>query len=557
MNYMGNEITRADELAKDHKEISVAEFFEKNKHLLGYENLQKSLLTCVREAVDNALDACEEMNVLPDIYVEIKKIKENRFKLVVEDNGPGIVKEHIANIFGKLLYGSKFHKLQQSRGQQGIGISASVLYSQLTTGKDTKIYSKIGDGKVHIYELHIDTKTNLPVITKENTIYGNGRGTRIEIEIKGKYMKGKRSIYDYLQQTAVMNPATKLVFLDPEGKKHIFDRAVTRLAKRPKEIKPHISGIELGTLKKMLKLTKARNIVSFITTEFSRLGKQTADQIVSGAEVDPKLSPRNLTFNEMEALIESIERTKVSNPPIDCLSPVGESAIEKGIKKELHPEFIATVTRKPTVYRGNPFQIEIGIGYGGDLNKEGQATLMRFANRVPLLYEQSACALTKSLMQAEWKRYGLSQTGSSIPTGPVVFTIHMISVWVPYTSEGKEAVASYPDIIKEVKLGLQDAGRKMQVYLSRKKRASDIEEKKETFRKYIPEIASALNRITGKDAKEIRNKLNKDLEHRVESIEVKTEHYDDLELKGKKNTEKEDLEEATEELKEEMREDKE
>ncbi|OYT34425.1 MAG: DNA topoisomerase VI subunit B [Candidatus Aenigmarchaeota archaeon ex4484_52] len=531
--------TRADELAKEHKEISVAEFFEKNKHLLGYENLQKSLLTCVREAVDNALDACEEMNVLPDIYIEIKKIKENRFKLIVEDNGPGIVKEHIANIFGKLLYGSKFHKLQQSRGQQGIGISASVLYSQLTTGKDTKIYSKIGDGKVHIYELHIDTKTNNPVIAKETTIYGNGRGTRIEMELKGKYMKGKRSVYDYLQQTAIMNPASKIVFIDPNSKKYLFDRVVNKLAKRPKEIRPHLAGIEHGTLKKMLKLTKARNIVSFITTEFSRIGKTTALEIVKKAEVDEKLSPKNLSFGEIEKIIDSVEKTKLSNPPTDCLSPVGELQIEKGIKKELHPEFVATITRKPSVYRGNPFQIEFGIGYGGDLDKEGQSILMRFANKVPLLYEQSSCALTKAIMQTDWKRYGLSQTGSSIPTGPVIFAIHIVSVWVPYTSEGKEAVASYPDIIKEVKLALCDVGRKLLVYLSRKKRAAELEEKKETFKKYISRVATSLAEITGKDKNEIEEKLKTELEERIELIEVETEKYEDLEINNKIKEEEE------------------
>ena len=158
----------AEVLAEKQQSISISEFFTKNRHLLGFDNPRKALLTTVREAVDNALDACGEMKVLPEVRVIIDEISTDKYKVTVEDNGPGIVRQQIPNIFAKLLYGSKFHRLRQSRGAQGIGISAAALYGQLTTGKPIKIISKIDPkAKAHYYELHLNTKTNEPEIMKD------------------------------------------------------------------------------------------------------------------------------------------------------------------------------------------------------------------------------------------------------------------------------------------------------------------------------------------------------------------------------------------------------
>lgn len=496
----------AERLAEEHREISVAEFFERNKHLLGFENLQKSLLTCVREAVDNSLDSCEDARVLPNIYVEVKTEGKDRYRIIVEDNGPGIVKRNIPKIFAKLLFGGKFN-LKQSRGQQGIGISASVLYAQLTTGRPAKIYSRTGDGKTHILELKIDTAKNKPEIVSEQTVFGDGRGTRVELSIKGKYVRGKQSVEEYLVETAVMNPYAKIVFVDPEGKQTEFPRAIEKLPKKAKEIKPHPSGTELGTLMKMLSVTKSRNLTGFLTTEFSRMGRGTAVDICNKAGINPRINPHTLLREEAERLLAGMDEAKLQKPPTDCLSPVGEKALEKGLRKEMNPEFVAVISRHPSVYRGYPFQIEIGVGYGGDLDPEGPVKLMRFANKVPLLYEQGACAMTKAVASTSWKRYGLSQSGGQLPLGPVAVAIHMASVWVPYTSEGKEAVAAYPDIIKEVKLALQDVGRKLGLYLSRKRRAGEAEEKKQTLMKYAGEVAHAIHAVTGDDEQKIRKQL--------------------------------------------------
>ncbi len=213
------EITKAEELAKAQREISVSEFFAKNRHLLGFDNPRKALLTTVKEGVDNSLDACEEAGILPEIHVNIKMISEDRFIVIIEDNGPGIVKEQIPKIFAKLLYGSKFHSMKQSRGQQGIGISAAAMYGQLTTGKPTKIISRISEKKpAHYYELHIDTRKNEPEIVKEEDVEWNKpHGTRVEIELEAKYLKGKQSVDDYLKETAVINPHATIIYFTPEN----------------------------------------------------------------------------------------------------------------------------------------------------------------------------------------------------------------------------------------------------------------------------------------------------------------------------------------------------
>ncbi len=510
----------AEAMAKTHKAISIAEFFEKNKHLLGYENLQKSLLTVVREGVDNSLDACEEARILPDVYVELQKKAniENRYKVIIEDNGPGIVKKNIPKIFGKLLYGSKFHRLRQSRGQQGIGISAAVLYGQLTTGKSAKIYSRINDDKTHIYELHIDIQTNEPVIVSEDTVYGSGHGTRLELEVKGRYVKGKQSIYEYIQETAIMNPFAKIVFVDPDGEKFEFPRGVDELPKEPREIKPHASGIELGTLLKMMKGAKPKTISGFLAAEFSRISGEKAKELCVLANVDPKVSTMSLTRDEAEALHEQMQKAKLQNPPTDCLSPIGAKPIEEGLKKELVPEFVTAVSRSAAVYTGNPFLVEVGVAYGGNIDQEGSVHLMRYANKVPLLYEQSACAITKAVIQTDWRRYKLSQSAGALPVGPMAITIHFASVWVPYTSEGKEAIAAYPIIIKEVKLAIQEAARRMGVYLSRKRRANEAEEKKALFYRYVAETAGALHDLTGKDKEKIATQMSELINEKLKTM---------------------------------------
>src|SRR3989339_1570855 len=235
----------AHEMAKRQREIGVAEFFSRNRHLLGFDSKRKALLTTIKEAVDNSLDACEEAEILPEIHVEVIDMGSDRFRVIVEDNGPGIVKKQIPPIFARLLYGSKFFKLAQSRGQQGIGISAAVLYAQLTTGNPASITSKTGpDKKAYHCKLKINTQTNNPDILeeKETDWEGKNHGTRIEIDMEGTYIKGRQSVDEYLKETAIVNPHVTIIYTNPEATQLLFPRAMEELPPEPREIKPHPYG---------------------------------------------------------------------------------------------------------------------------------------------------------------------------------------------------------------------------------------------------------------------------------------------------------------------------
>ncbi len=503
----------AEELSKELRQVSVSAFFERNRHLLGYDNLSKALLTVVKEGVDNFLDASEEARILPDGEVKIKAISDTRFLITIEDNGPGIPKEHLPRVFGSLLYGSKFHRLKMSRGIQGIGISAAVLYSQLTTGKAVKVWSKTAkDKKMHFYEMYIDVHKNQAEVKKEEAIDTNKpHGVKIELEIEAKYQKGKQGVDEYLRQTSITNPHLKLIYTNPDNEKIIFPRASNNLPKEPKEIKPHPHGTELGVLIRMLKETKSRNLQSFLTSEFCRIGSGTAKEMIIKSQLNPNDKPQNLMHDQAEKLYKSMQEAKVIAPPTDCLSPIGEDDFLKSVQTEIKAEFYTAITRSPTSYRGYPFQVEASLAYGGELNPEDSIKIMRFANRVPLLYQQSACATTEGIKETNWRAYGLQQSGGNLPIGPVILAIHIASVWVPFTSEAKEAIAHYPEIIKEIKLAVQECGRRLGIYIRKNVKAREQREKANLFEKYIPELANSLSEITKENKNKLIEALNKRL----------------------------------------------
>ncbi len=518
------------ELAKKQREISIAEFFEKNRHLLGFDNKKKALLTTIKEAVDNSLDACEEAKVIPEIVVMITDMGNERYRVLIEDNGPGIVKEQIPNIFAKLLYGSKFHRLKQSRGQQGIGISASVMYGQLTTGRPAKIISKIGPNyPAYEVELKLDTSKNKPSIVSQKEVeWHREHGTSVEIDLEGSYLKGSQSVDEYLRQTAIINPHVTITYQPPQGSQEMFVRATEEMPKEPKEIKPHPYGVELGMLMKMLENSEYRTLQAFLTNEFSRVGSGTAKEICESSFLLPNTPPKKFSREMAEKLLEGIKKTRIMNPPTDTISPIGNELLEKGLKKEVNAEFYASTSRPPAVYRGNPFIIEAAVAYGGNLVEDKSVEILRFANRVPLLYQQGACAITKSIMGTNWKSYGLKQSNGSIPMGPCLIQVHMASVWVPFTSEAKEAIAHYPEIIKEIKLALQEVGRELGKYLSKKHRLHQELTKVDYISKYLPHVSGALQEILKLDDRE-KAKLEEHLKVVLEKTRsVKKEELEEL-----------------------------
>ena len=518
----------AEEMASRQREISVSEFFAKNRHLLGFDNPRKAMLTTVKEAVDNALDACEEANILPDLHVEVLQLSETRFRITIRDNGPGIVRKQIENIFGKLLYGSKFHRLKMSRGQQGIGISAAGMYGLMTTGQPVVIVTKTSKKKpAHEVVLKMDTSKNRADVVSEtekadcDALFPSGSGTQVSIELEGKYLKGRQSIDEYLEQTAIANPHASITYLSPGNQRSEFPRGVDELPPEPTEIKPHPKGIELGTLIQMLERTSSTQLGAFFKNEFCRVGPTVAKEICRRADLTDRTWIKQVEHQDAEKLYEAIQQVKIMSPPTNCLVPIGSKALLAGLLKEVGAEFFTASCRPPTVYRGNPFQIEVGIAYGGSLPGDEHARVLRFANRVPLLYQQSACCSFKASMEASWKNYGLTQTRSSLPSGPLVIMIHMASVWVPFTSESKEAIADYDEIRKEMKLALQECGRKLGTYLRRRMRMKRESLRRDVFARYIGEISRTCEAITGADAKAVYDAL-------LEAAESKTTEADNV-----------------------------
>ena len=535
----------AETMAKRQREISVSEFFTKNRHLLGFDSPRKALLTAVKEAVDNSLDACEEARIAPDIRVEIKKVKnkDNIYTMIVEDNGPGIVKAQVPNVFGRLLYGSKFHRLRQSRGQQGIGISAAGMYGQLTTGNPVRVRSRTSSrAQAHKFDVRIDSAKNKPESKETDIDWDKKHGTEVAIDMEGEYRRGQRSCEEFLKLCAVANPHVQFTFVDPDGNQTVYERATKELPKEVEEIKPHPHGVELGILLKMIQESENRTTSAFLQGDFSRVGPKVAKGICEKAKIKPTTNPRRLTNDDVERLKKSIDQTKIMAPPLSCIAPIGEDLILKGLKKEVEADFYVASSRNPVVYRGRPFAVEVGLAYGKigetlEMTEGGKIVsvtkkqqnqdalmgasddpvkLIRYANRVPLLFQPAACAITKAVVNTNWKSYGLSQPRGALPVGPMVIFVHIASVWVPFTSESKEAIAAgIPEIQAELKLALQECGRKVGTHVRKAKKLASEFKKRNYIELYIPHVVEALKEILDLDDKKVE-KATSDLANVLE-----------------------------------------
>lgn len=549
----------AETMATKQRDISVSEFFAKNRHLLGFDNPRKALLTTVKEAVDNALDACEEASILPDIEVKIEEItpppsvsKPGRYRVTITDNGPGIVRKQVENIFGRLLYGSKFHRLKMSRGQQGIGISAAGMYGLMTTGKPMVITTRPKKSQpAHHLELAMDTTKNKPEVTVdiETDDFPEGTGTRVAIEMEAKFFRGKGSVETYLEQTAISNPHCEITFIPPDkanenpdlaesdpnieaddqgvvrtqefSDRIVYPRTVDHLPPETSEIKPHPYGVELGTFLTMLNKTEEKQLAGFFKNEFCRVPPSTVKEITAAASTKGNSYSgqswvKTIESKDAEKIYKALQDSKLRAPPTDCLSPIGVQQMLAGLLKGVKAEFYTASTRKPAVYRGNPFQIEAAIAFGGDLPGDQQARVIRYANRVPLLHQQSACSSFKSVIDTSWKNYGMQQPRGGAPVGPLVVMIHMASVWVPFTSESKDAIADYNEIRKEMSLALQECGRKLGQYIRRRQRMKRDAQKRDVFERYIGEISKACTHLTGVETQKLYDALLEQAKARTE-----------------------------------------
>ncbi|MGC9079553.1 MAG: DNA topoisomerase VI subunit B [Nanopusillaceae archaeon] len=504
------------ELYKNFKKVSIAEFFERNRHLLGFDSPRRALLISVKEYVDNALDACEEYRILPDIKVNVKEVDEDIYEISVEDNGPGIPYDQVPNIFGSFLFGSKFHRFVSTRGKQGIGASAVTLYAQLTTREPVEVITKLKTKDYGIkYKIKIDVKTNVPIVIEKKEIkIEKESGTIVKAKIIGQYVKGKQSVDEYIRLTALINPHANITYINPEGQKFVYKR-ITEFVPELKETKPHPYGIEIGYFERLCKESKYKNLVEFLSKTFSSISKQNAEKIVKRAKLDPDRDPKSLNDDEIEKLYKVLQETKLRAMPSKYIVVLGRDLILKSMENMLNPEFSAAITRRPALYRGIPFIVEVGVGYGGNIT---EFQYYRFANRVPLLYKAGEDAITHALKNINWKHYGFEVEGD-YPKDPIAILVHVASVWLPFTSESKEAIAAYDEIVKEIELAVKNALRELSLYIKKKRALESIGDKYKNLYGYGLEVSSTLSEIL---------KINeKDAENRIKE-RIKKELYNDV-----------------------------
>ncbi|MEM4335462.1 MAG: DNA topoisomerase VI subunit B [Candidatus Anstonellales archaeon] len=489
------------EMSKNFREYSITEFFKKNAQMLGFSGKIRSLTTIVHEYVTNSLDACEEAGILPEIKIKIEEVGEERYVVTVQDNGPGIPPNLVGKALGQMLTGTKFHRYMQQRGQQGIGAAGCTMYALLTTGKPIHVISG-HNGKIFECDLSVDLKTNEPVVTNSSETHGDFRGIVVRGEFGNvKYDKGQYGAYEYLKRTALANPHAQIEFTDPDGQVFIFPRSVEQVPQKPKEVLPHPLGVDVHDLLERAKASESTRISSFLQASFSRVSAEKVKEVQALVpEIDFKRNPKTLSWEEAEKIVKAFKQVKWIAPATDSVIPIGKEQIEKSLKNILNPEIVAVVERPPKVYKGGiPYVVEAGIAYGGNQ----KSSIMRFANRAPLIFDASACAITEVIKNIDWKRYGIKDFENE----PITVFVNFSSVYVPYISAGKQAITNDEEIMSEIKNAVFEAARQIERHISGKIRERERATKKQLFMKYISQLSSDIAELSGEKKEVIEKKL--------------------------------------------------
>ena len=506
-------------MAQTFEEISPADFFYRNRDIAGFTNPARAIFTAIRELVENSLDAAEQVGIPPDIYVRLISEGETSrgnevYRLRVEDNGSGIPSRYIPSAFGQVLFGSKY-KLKQTRGTFGLGGTMAILYGQITTHKPARVISSTGGSKIFKYTLMIDIQRNRPIILERRILLNREgwRGTIVEFSLEGDYMRAMPKILEYFKQTAVMNPYANITFVDPRGRLYMFRRATTEMPPPPRETKPHPYGVDVELLQRIIYMTDCNNMIDFLKKHFHRVGENIARKFLKFAEMDEKKNPKELSHEEIVHLARAMKKFPDFLPPdASCLSPLGEELLKTGILKELKPEFVAVCQRKPSTYAGHPFIVEVAIAYGGEIPRKGEFVLYRFANRIPLLYDEASDVSFKVIQSINWRRYGVS------PDMPVAILVHICSTKVPYKTVGKEFIADRPEVKREILNGIREVARQLQRFLSRRAYVERQKKRLNIFAKYLPRIAEFSTKLAGKEKPPDIKKLLRSVEKFGEEI---------------------------------------
>jgi DNA topoisomerase-6 subunit B len=482
------------------EEISASDFFYRNRDIAGFTNPSRAIFAAVRELVENSLDAAESLKIPPDIYVRLSFEGEvgkdtQIYKLRVEDNGSGIQPRFIPSAFGQILYGSKY-KLKQMRGTFGLGGKMAVLYGQIMTHQPAYVTSSTGSTKIYSFKLMIDIQRNRPVILDRKVLINKEqwRGTIVEFTLEGDYLRARSKILEYLKQTAMVNPYANLTFVDPKGRLYKFTRATEAMPDPPKETEPHPYGVDVELLQRLIQITPCKTMLEFLKHHFHRVGDITAQKFLEFSSLSPSKKPKKLSHGEIVRLMQNLKKFKEFLPPdSSCLSPLGEELLKAGIMKELKPEYLVVNQRKPSTYAGHPFIIEMGIAYGGEIPKKGNFLIYRFANKIPLLYDEASDVSFRVINSMNWRRYKVSSDM------PIAIVVHICSTKVPYKTVGKEFIAGRPEVRREVANALREVARQLHRFLSKREHVDREKRRLSIFAKYLPKIAQFSSTLAGKE----------------------------------------------------------
>lgn len=519
---------------------STAEYFAKNLQQVGFSSPLKAVLTTLKEAVDNSLDACEQAGILPDLLIEVSKVGTGSTKntdlihIVVEDNGPGIEAEDLAKVYGEYLASSKFGRGQCSRGQQGIGISAATTWAQMTNARGVNVVSKTKKmRKAVAAQVDVDIKSNTGVLKNKETLdWDREHGTRVEFVLDGRIqLNGDGGIVTYIEGTILVNPHMTVTYKLMDNDFVTVNRVSQEVPQIPEASLPHPHTFKLGEFITHSTLFGKTTLSKFLKTGFSRISDQSISEFVK------KGLPKNLLEKSLTALTEedfkkvfqAVQNTDLMAPSTKSVLTVGEEALSKSITRLGEIDFFAVVTRKPTICDFKPVVVEVALARFKDRNQESDSpvTLLRFANRVPLQFDKSGCAITWAIESVNWKSYGLGQPKDSLPLGPYIFAVSIVSPFIKFKNASKETIDASEELVAEIRLALIQAGQKLSRHIKKEVKEADLERKLAHIEQFGPILVEGLASIINapesrkKKAEEgLRKLLGRDSEEAIADLEA-------------------------------------
>lgn len=493
---------------------STAEYFAKNLQQVGFSSPTKAVLTTLKESVDNALDACEENKILPEIKISIKKISKGStrntdlIEVTVEDNGPGLEIGDLPKVFGEYLASSKFGKGRCSRGQQGIGISAATTWAQLTHATGVWIVSRTKRMKTAVQaQVNVDIRHNKGILKNKKSINWNKpHGVKVTFRIDGRIqLKGDGGLITYLEGTSIVNPHLTLEYTLMDQEKKRIERVNETIPVIPPATLPHPHTLKLGEFISYANLFRTFTLKAFLKKNFSRMSDTCIQRSVSEGKLPSLLLQKKISaLNEIEfkKIFNSIQNTTLPNPSTQSVLTIGEESLSKSILRLGNVDFFSVITRKPCICDHKPVVVEVAVARlisnksSNEEEKEPSIQLLRFANRVPLQFDKSSCAITQSVESVNWKAYGLNQSKNNLPTGSYVFAISVTSPFIKFKNASKETIDASEELVDEIRKTLMQAGQKLSRHIRKEQRALDLERKMQHIEKFVPILIKKLGDIT-------------------------------------------------------------